>query len=289
MFNASVSRPRPAPTERSRCRGSTGDLSIAAERYRHRPQHGTARVRPGLQPERAGADHRALRLAVGAVSQAGQPAPGILITCQSVATPGVVFTAPSAADGTYAFDQLAADTYKVSATLRNGRRGMQFYSQQATVASGGAAIANLTADGGQVTLTVAVTARSGTLAGGMAWLAGGQITPANARDLQAQVAALGPSNSQLQFVRGSSQNVVFDDVWNSAYTLCIVPWPVGLRGQQAMAYVQRFAAQLPAFCPGGHGPDLAAGAEPGDAGRRAADAGLGQLSQCPCTGTGNKG
>jgi hypothetical protein len=248
LFNAAVKQTETGSDGTFALSGfDQGDLSIVAERT------DIGRSTPQLVTEE-GSNGNALVLTIvaygslsGTISQAGQPAPGILVTCQSVGTPGVVYTAPSAADGTYAFDQLAADTYKVSATLRNGRRGMQFYSQQAAVPAGGSASVNLTADAGQITLDVAVTARSGTLGGGMAWLASATIAPANGRDLLAQVAALGTSNSQMQFLRGS-QGVTFVDVWSGAYTMCLVPFPQGLRGGAAMTYMQQHAAQLPAFC-----------------------------------------
>jgi hypothetical protein len=226
-----------------------GDLSIVAERTdlgRSVPQRVTAET--GSQPTMALAIIPYGSLG-GVVRQAGAPAEGIIVTCQSVATPGVIYTAPSGPDGAYRFDQLAADTYKVSATLRVARRGMQFYSQQVTVAPGGNASANLDADGGTITLSVTAVAKSGSgsVPGGMAWLASAAISATNERDLGLQIAALGASTSHLGFIRGSTP-LDYTEVAPGAYTVCVVPFPPGLRGQGAMQYVSQHGAQLPAFC-----------------------------------------
>ena len=47
-----------------------------------------------------------------------------------------LYRVAAGADGTYRFDHLAPDDYKVSATMQAGRFGARFYSQQATVVSG---------------------------------------------------------------------------------------------------------------------------------------------------------
>ena len=224
-----------------------GDLSIVAERSdlgRSAPQRVAAES--GTQP--------AMTLTIipygtlsGVVRQGGAPAEGIIVTCQSVSTPGVIYTAPSGADGSYRFDQIAADTYKVSATLRVERRGMQFYSQQVTVAPGASATVDLAADGGTITLELTAVPKSGTLTGGMAWLASAQLAATNERDLGLAIAALGASTSQLRFLRGS-QPVAYTDCAPGAYTICVVPFPTGLRGQSASQYIAQHGAQMPAVC-----------------------------------------
>src|SRR5439155_1655806 len=72
----------------------------------------------------------------GSLTQGGQPAAGVMATAQSTSTPGAVYTVQAGRDGAYRFDQLAPDTYKVSAMLGTPRRGMHLYSQQVTIAPG---------------------------------------------------------------------------------------------------------------------------------------------------------
>jgi protocatechuate 3,4-dioxygenase beta subunit len=224
-----------------------GDLSVVAERT------DIGRSAPVLAMD-GGSNANSLVLTIvpygqlsGTLTQGGAPAGGIVVTCQSVATPGVLYTAPSADDGTYAFTQLAADTYKVSATLREGRRGsFKFFSQQATVPSGGAVTVNLTADTGSITLDVDLTAGAGSGVAAMAYLASQPVTAATARDLIMAMAALGQSTSAQAFTRNGE--LPFTELFAGAYTVCAVPFPAGMHGGAGFGYLQQHAAQMPAFC-----------------------------------------
>ena len=74
---------------------------------------------------------------VGEGDDAGAAADTI-ISAQSVNTPNATYSVVSGADGTFRFDKLAPDTYKVSAMLGTPMRGMTFYSKQVKVVEHGA-------------------------------------------------------------------------------------------------------------------------------------------------------
>ena len=181
----------------------------------------------------------------GVLRQGGQPAPNIVVTAQSTTTPGAVYMVQAGADGAYRFDRLAPDTYKVSATLGNPRRGMRQYSQQADVPAGSEVKLDLTADPGSITLDLAMVATKGQLGVTFSYLATGAIAAATATQLSLALAAQGPGAMQAVIGRGSA---AFTEVVPGAYTACVVPLPSELRGGGALAYVQEHGNQLRAFC-----------------------------------------
>jgi hypothetical protein len=183
----------------------------------------------------------------GTLRQGGQPAPSIAVTVQSTSTPGAMYIVQSGSDGAYRFDLLAPDTYKVSATLGNPRRGLHLYSQQATVPSGGEAKVDLTADPGDVTLVVTPVASKGQTGVCLAYLATGTITATNANQVSLALAAAGPGASQVMVAR-AAQAATFTEVAPASYTSCVVPLPVELKGQAVLGYAQQYATQLKAFC-----------------------------------------
>ena len=184
----------------------------------------------------------------GTITQGGQPSEGTMVTCQSTSTPGSVSIVTTGPDGTYRYDQLAADTYKVSATVGMPLSGMKFYSQQATVPSGGAVEVDIAAAPGEVTVDVTAQPSNGTLGIAMAWIANTPITATTATDLSLQMAAAGPGSSQMSISRGGGAPFVFSDVVPATHTVCIVPFPSGVTGQGLVQYMQRNGLQLPAFC-----------------------------------------
>ncbi|MGE5183966.1 MAG: hypothetical protein ACM31C_17970, partial [Acidobacteriota bacterium] len=224
-----------------------GDLTIIADL----PSIG--RSKPLRVPEDA-QEQTALQLellAYGAVSgvlrQGGQPAASLAVTAQSTTTPGAVYLVMSGADGAYRFDRLAPDTYKVSATLGNLRRGVRQYSQQVDLPPGGEVKVDLTADGGTVTLDVTPVAAKGPLGMTLSYLVTGAITAATAGQLSLALAAQGPGATQMTIARGG-QPAAFTELAPGAYTACVVPLPSDLRGGAAIAYEQEHASQLEAFC-----------------------------------------
>jgi protocatechuate 3,4-dioxygenase beta subunit len=225
----------------------SGDLTIVADE----PTLGRS---PALRvtPDAPNQSQLVLTLAppgalFGTVTSGGKPVEGTIISCQSTTTPGAISAVTTGPDGTYRYDRLAADTYKVSATIGMPLMGMKFYSQVATVPSGGQARADLAADGGSITLTVTAQPASGKLGLAIAWLANGAVTATNASALSLQMAALGAGASQLS-ISLTGGAITYSDVIPGAYSICVVPFPSDVPASAAMNYVQLHGQTLPAFC-----------------------------------------
>lgn len=183
----------------------------------------------------------------GVLRQGGQPAAGVAVTAIAVATPGAVYTVVAGADGAYRFDQLAPDTYKVSATVGNPRAGMRFYSRQVDVPIGQQVTLDLTVDPGSVTVNVAVAAKSGAVGIATAWLINGAITATTANNLALAVAAAGPGSSQRVLIL-AGEPAVFTQVAPGAYSACVTPLPAEVRGAAARGYADRHGDTLMSFC-----------------------------------------
>lgn len=183
----------------------------------------------------------------GVLRQGGTPADRVLVTCQSTSTPGAVYTVAAGGDGAYRFDRLAPDVYKVSATLGTPRTGMHFYSKQIEVPAGQEVTLDLSVDPGSVTLEVTSVARAGQVGAAIAWLASGTIIARNANELALKLAAAGPGASANTFVR-NGEPAQFTGVAPGAYSVCVLPFPVEVRGTAVIGYRDRHADTLPAFC-----------------------------------------
>jgi protocatechuate 3,4-dioxygenase beta subunit len=182
----------------------------------------------------------------GTVSQGGQPLGGTAVTCQAVATPGAVYTVITGSDGAYRFDALAPDTYKVSAMIGNPRAGPKFYSRQADVPTGAQVTLDLTVDPGTITVQIAAIPAAGALGIASISLVNGAITAANANDLQHKLAGSGPGMSARSRAFGTGV-ASFTDIAPGAYTACVAPLPVEVRGN-ALCYATDRADTLPVFC-----------------------------------------
>lgn len=183
----------------------------------------------------------------GVLRQGGKPAEGVFVSAQSTTTPGALYNVASGPDGTYRFDRLAPDTYKVSATLGMPMMGMRFYSQQIDVPSGKEVTVDLTADGGSVTLNVTAVPKSGTLGVASVWLPSGTVTATTANDLALKLAALGQSTSQWVIIR-SGEPAEMKELTPGTYSACVVPFPAEVKGMGAMSYSEKHGDTLKAFC-----------------------------------------
>jgi len=169
------------------------------------------------------------------------------VTAQSTTTPGAMYIVNAGSDGSYRFDRLAPDTYKVSATLGNPRRGVHFYSQQIDVAPGQNVTVDLSVDAGNVTLQVTPVPTNGTAGTSIAYLASTMIAATTARDLGLKLAAAGPGSSQTTLAREGGP-ATFTLVAAGAYSVCIVPLPAELQGGQAIGYMDRHSGSLLSYC-----------------------------------------
>ena len=183
----------------------------------------------------------------GLLHQDGSIASGIGVSVMSTTSPGAVNMVTSGADGAYRFDRLAPDTYKVSATLGQIRRGLRLYSQQVVVPAGGEAHMDLGIAAGDVTLVVTPTPTGGgTLGLAIAWVASGSVRAATESDLQLALAGAGAGTTQMQIARGGT--ATFTALTPGAYTACVVPLPSEIHGAGALGYMDAHGAKLPAVC-----------------------------------------
>ena len=183
----------------------------------------------------------------GVLRQGGKPVEGVFVSCQSTTTPGAIYSVASGPDGSYRFDRLAPDIYKVSATVGFPMVGMKFYSKQIEVPSGKQVTIDLVVEPGAVTLDVTVVARQGKVGVANVWLASGSITAKTANELGLKLAAAGPGASQWVIIRNGEPARV-SEVVPGAYSVCVVPFPAEVKGMAAMGYGERHGDTLPAFC-----------------------------------------
>lgn len=183
----------------------------------------------------------------GTLRQPGQPTEGIAVTSQSTSTPGAVYRVVADSDGSFRFDRLAPDTYKVSAMLRASAFGARFYSQQVAVISGRETSVELAVEPGALTLAVTARTASGAIGAASAWLASGTIDASTLTDLTLKLASAGPGTSvRLGIANGETKQ--FTDLAPGTYSVCITPLPVEIRPAAALDYMTRHADTLATFC-----------------------------------------
>jgi hypothetical protein len=185
----------------------------------------------------------------GVMRQNGKPVEGVFVSCQSTTTPGAIYAVASGGDGAFRYDQLAPDTYKVSATLGMPLAGMKFYSKQVDVPSGQEVKVDLEVQPGNVALDVTAVPKSGQLGVASVWLATGTITARSATELSLRMAAAGAGASQWVIIR-QGEPAHYGEVVPGTYSACVVPFPTQVQGMNVMSYVERHGDKLPAFCQG---------------------------------------
>ncbi len=177
----------------------------------------------------------------------GKPTEGIFVSCQSTTTPGAIYAVASGPDGSYRYDRLAPDTYKVSATVGMPMMGMKFYSKEVAVPSGKEVSIDLSADPGAITLEVKAVTKTGKIGVASVFLSSGVVVARTATDLGLKMAASGPSSSQWVIIR-NGEPAKFNEVVPGSYSACVMPFPAEVQGMAAMGYGERHSDSLPAFC-----------------------------------------
>lgn len=183
----------------------------------------------------------------GVLRQGGKPAEGVFVSCQSTTIPGAIYSVSSGPDGTYRFDRLAPDTYKVSATLGMPMSGMKFYSKQIEVPAGKTMTIDLAVEPGTVTVDVTLKPKTGTLGVANVYLAAGNISATTGNELGLKMAAAPPGSSQWVIVR-RGEPARFTEVVPGNYSVCSIPYPAEVKGMAAMTYADRHGDSLLAFC-----------------------------------------
>ncbi|MBV8756462.1 MAG: carboxypeptidase regulatory-like domain-containing protein, partial [Deltaproteobacteria bacterium] len=224
-----------------------GDLAITAEH----PAFGRSKALR-IPTDMAGQGELVLELQPfgalsGVLRQNGKPVEGVFVSCQSTTTPGAIYAVASGPDGSYRYDKLAPDTYKVSATVGMPMSGMKFYSKEVVVPSGQEVHVDLAVEPGNVEVDVLAAPRAGKMGVGVSWLVSGTITAHTANELQLKVAAAGAGASQLTIIR-NGEAAKFTEVVPAVYSACVVPYPAEVHGMSAMGYMERHGDKLGAYC-----------------------------------------
>lgn len=183
---------------------------------------------------------------IGVVRKDGKVAENVFISAQSVTAPDAMFNVASGPDGTYRFDKLAPDTYKVSAALGMPMTGMQFFSKTVAVKSGGTANLDIEVAKGTLTLTADLSAPSGKVGAALLYLIGGTIAAKNGADLARMSADLPSGYSSFAIYMGKAKT--FGELTAGTYTLCAMPYPIDLAPMDTMAYGERHGDDMPVFC-----------------------------------------
>ncbi len=227
---------------------SAGDLAIVAEQ----PDIGRSKAMR-IPTNMSGQNELVLELQKfgslkGTLRVNGKPTEGVIVSCQSTTTPGAIYGVAAGPDGTYRYDRLAPDTYKVSATVGMPMSGMKFYSKEVVVPSGKEVTLDLSADPGAITLEVKATTNDGSKVGvASAFLSSGVVVARTAADLGLKMAALGPSSSQWVIIR-NGEPARFSEIVPGNYSVCVCPFPSQVQGMASMGYIERHSDDLPAFC-----------------------------------------
>ncbi|MEZ4403744.1 MAG: carboxypeptidase-like regulatory domain-containing protein [Kofleriaceae bacterium] len=209
---------------------------------------------PALRVDRGSPTELALELSLagwgvltGSVQNDTGPADGTIVTVQAVNTPNAMYSVASGPDGSFRFDKLAPDTYKVSAMLGSPMRGMAFYSKQVPVTVDKPATVTLAVERGEVTVVAQVTADNGEIKGGAAWLISGAIAAKNAEELELISAQQQAGSTTFGILMGN-RPASFANTRPGAYTLCAAVLPAALNPMQGMDYFQNHAVDLPVVC-----------------------------------------
>jgi uncharacterized GH25 family protein len=183
----------------------------------------------------------------GVMTSQGKPVEGIFVSCQSTTAPGAIYGVATGPDGSYRYDKLAPDTYKVSATVGMPMQGMKFYSKEVYVPMSQTVAVDLEVQAGAITLDVNAAPSNGTLGVASAWVASGVIVAKTANDLSLKMAAAGAGASQWVIIR-RGEPAKFTELQPGQYSACVVAFPAEVQGMAAMSYIERNSDKLPAVC-----------------------------------------
>jgi hypothetical protein len=183
----------------------------------------------------------------GVLRNGGKPAEGVFVSVQSTTTPGAVFGVASGPDGSYRYDRLAPDTYKVSATMGFPMRGMRFYSKQVDVPPGKEVKIDLVVEEGNLTLDVTLVPKVGPMGGAQAFISSAPITAKMYSELGLKMAAAGLGSSAWVIVRAGAP-ASFTNLAAGTYSVCAMVLPREVKGMAGFGYIERHSDSLPAFC-----------------------------------------
>ncbi len=183
----------------------------------------------------------------GTVRRSGTLEPDVSVTATSIKAPSVAFSVATGPDGSYRFDRLAPDSYRVKAMAGGSpMRGMSFYSALVDVPPDTKATLDIDLDAGGTTLNVALTADE-ELNFSRLTILGGAVQAATARELEAIVGAGTGFEGFGMSIRG--QPAQAKGLSAGQYSVCATVYPPQVTGMGGvMDYMKREGDNLNVQC-----------------------------------------
>jgi len=225
----------------------SGDLSIVAD------HESLGRSMPiSVQQSRASMEGITLQLQKtgsleGIVTKNGTPEEGVIVTATSVLFPAVTFNVASGADGSYRFDRLIGDTYRVKAMFgASPMSGMSFFAETATVTADNTSALNIDFTEGGAEITVVLSSED-ELGFARIAIVGPDVSATTARELETAMGAQTGFESFSMSIRGRPASA--KNVQPGKYNLCAVVFPSEVRGMDGtMGYMEREGDNLAIQC-----------------------------------------
>lgn len=224
-----------------------GELAVAAD---HDTQGRSATVRLPASDQSATIDLVLQPFATveGTVTRAGQPVGGIIVTAAPQVAATSTFVVSTGPDGTFRFDRLAPDSYRVSAVVgRSPKMGFASTGKVVTAESGKTVTVNLDLAAGATLLVTVATTDGRPLDRALVYVLSGSHAFASAQ----QVADAAGATPGFTFVGGAVDGAPASakGVPAAHYTVCAVAIPDEVRGMaRAFDYVAREGGNMPAVC-----------------------------------------
>ncbi len=189
----------------------------------------------------------------GIVRKAGVPEPDIIIIATSVSAPAVTFNVASGQDGSYRFDRLIADTYRVKAMFGGSpMQGMSFAASQTTVQADKTSTLDLNIDDGGANLTVSLqpnpeTSADKTIGFVRFSTLAGVVQASTARELETLTGAGTGYEGFSMSIAG--RPAVIRNLKPGTYTVCAIVFPSEVEGMSGtMDYMTREGDNLATQC-----------------------------------------
>lgn len=225
-----------------------GDISVVAENEtlgRSRAVLVLSSTEPTTGIELSLLDVGALQ---GKISQDSESASTVIVSLQARSAYGLSFGVSTGTDGTYRFDRLAPDMYKISAMIGTPFTGMNFYSDMVEVLPNQTVEKDLGIDGERVSLIVTLKpTNTDKVNFAFVRLASGVLSAATANELERAIAATEGGFSSFAFSFGG-QPATIDNIPPGAYSVCATPYPNELGRREFGSYIEREGDRMPVFC-----------------------------------------
>jgi hypothetical protein len=161
----------------------------------------------------------------GLVTRGGQPVAETFVMAMPQQAARGNFIVQTGADGSYRYDKLAPDSYRVTAIERGGQMGAAMHSKVAVVESGKTLKLDLEVPAGGVAVTLVLAPPEGvTVQTAQVFLVQGSFSAPNAEVFNELFGELGAGASHQGFMM-KGEPVTFSNVKPGAYSACAIPIP----------------------------------------------------------------